>query len=288
MVDMELYNLLFKRAKGRIPRGELFIAREVLKELGREQTREALVALCAETGADLCFLSYGGSFGEMPVRAEEMALLVEKAHSLGMLCGVAVDGPFERTAGEHGFLEVLRWFGDPPRLREHLEESAEKAAAELAAAGNAGADLLVLCDDVAYGRGLYFSPAQFAEILFPFYRLLKKEAGDGRPVGFHSDGNVAPVVPHLVEAGYAFFSLEPEAVPLEDLGRRLPEGVFILSGIKAQWLTGPAPEEREEVEKEIIRYITGLKNACRLVLASACGIFDRGGLERLKRIYALV
>lgn len=280
--------MLLKRAKGRVPRGELFVAREVLKELGREQTREALVALCAETGADLCFLSYGGSFGKMPVRAEEMALLVEKAHSLGMLCGVAVDGPFERTAGELGFLEAIRWFGDPPRLRERLEKSAAEAAAELAAAKNAGADLLVLCDDVAYGRGPYFSPAQFAGILLPFYRRLKEEAGDGRPVGFHSDGNVAPVVPRLVEAGYTFFSLEPEAVPLADLGRRLPEGVFLLSGIRARWLTGPAPGEREEEEKEIAREITGLSSACRLVLASACGIFDRRGLERLKRIYALV
>ena len=285
---MEFYNLLLKRTKGRIPRGELFIAREVLKELGREQTRESLITLCAEISADLCFLSYGGPFGEMSVHSEEMGLLVEKVHSLGMLCGIAVDGPFERAAGEYGFLEVLRWFGDPPRLQDHLEKSAQEAAAELAAAGNAGADLLVLCDDVAYSRGLYFSPAQFAEILLPFYRRLKKEAGDCRPVGFHSDGNVAPVVPLLVEAGYTFFSLEPEAVPLADLGRRLPEGAFILSGIKAQWLMGPEPEEREEEEKEIIRYITGLKNACRLVLASACGLSGARSLERLKKIYALV
>jgi len=277
---------LLQRMERKIPRGELWISGELLRELGMEQTQESLISLCADIGVDICFLSYTGPVQSIPVYSGEMSLLIKKAHALGLICGVTVDGPFERTTREHGFLEVIKWFYDPARLREQLERNAALAIDELTAADSAGADLLILCDDVAYNRGLYFSPEHFKSILLPLYRKLKKAIRGSKLVGFHSDGNVASIIALLAKEGYSIFSLEPEAMPLADLCRRLPENILILSGIKAEWLMGPDPGNDET--EEMIRYITDLKNRCRLILASSCGLSDVRSLERLKKIYKLV
>nr|WP_279221025.1 uroporphyrinogen decarboxylase family protein [Desulfofundulus salinum] len=215
-----------------------------------------------------------------------MSHLIKKAHASGLVCGVTVDGPFERTVREHGFMEVIKWFCKPDRLEEQLEKNAALAATELEAADNAGADLLLLCDDIAYTQGLYFSPEQFRSILLPFYRRLRNTISGDKLMGFHSDGNIESIISFLVEEGYSVFSLEPEAMRLVDLCRRLPENVIILSGIKAGWLMGPDPDDNEEAE--MLQYINNLKNSCKLILASSCGLYNIRSLEKLKKIYRLV
>ncbi|SHJ81447.1 uroporphyrinogen decarboxylase family protein [Desulfofundulus thermosubterraneus] len=283
---MEFYSYLLQKRKRKIPRGELWISGEILRELGLEQTQESLITLSINIGADICFFSYTSPVQSLPVNSGEMRLLIKKAHALGLVCGVTVDGPFERTVREHDFIEVIKWFYNPDRLEEHLEKNTALAADELMAADNAGADLLILCDDIAYKRGLYFSPEQFKSILLPLYRRLKNSIKGGKPMGFHSDGNIESIISFLVEEGYSVFSLEPEAMHLVELCRRLPENVIILSGIKAGWLMGPDLDDNQEAE--MLQYINDLKNSCKLILSSSCGLPDIRSLERLKKIYRLV
>ncbi|NHM27267.1 hypothetical protein G7K71_09770 [Desulfofundulus sp. TPOSR] len=283
---MECYSSILEKIKRKIPRGELWISGEILRELGLEQTQESLITLSTSIGADICFFSYTSPVQSLPVNSGEMSLLIKKAHALGLVCGVAVDGPFERTVREHGFMEVIKWFYNPDRLEEQLKKNTALAATELEAADNAGADLLLLCDDIAYTQGLYFSPEQFRSILLPLYRRLRNTISGDKLMGFHSDGNIESIIISLIQEGYSAYSLEPEAMHLVELCRRLPENVIILSGIKAGWLMGPDPDDNEEAE--MLQYINDLKNSCKLILASSCGLPDIRSLERLKKIYRLV
>ncbi len=279
------YNRLLKTTKRKIPRGELWIAGEVLREIGLSPKQESLIALGADLDADICFFSYTSPLESLPVQGGAMERLVQKARAAGLLCGVTVDGPFERAVARHGFMEVLYWFAQPDCLPERFEKTAEQAAAELTSAARAGADLLLLCDDIAYNAGPYFSPAQFQSALLPLYRQLKESLPAGRPVGFHSDGKVTAILPLLVAEGFTVFNLEPEAMPPAELDQKLPEGTILLGGIQAAWLMGPGAVDEQAAD--IRKYIAGLSHSRPLILASACGISSADQLERLRQIYQL-
>ncbi|MFZ5591709.1 MAG: uroporphyrinogen decarboxylase family protein [Bacillota bacterium] len=272
-------------AKRKIPRGELWIAGEVLQEIGLPQEQESLIALASSLGTDICFFSYTSPLENLPLQGGAMERLVQKAHAAGLLCAVTVDGPFERAVAEHGFMEVLYWFAQPDGLADRFEKTAAQAAAELAAAARAGADMLILCDDIAYNHGPYFSPAQFRSALLPLYRQMKNSLPAGLPLGFHSDGKVSAVLPLLTAEGFTVFNLEPEAMTPDELERCLPRQATLLGGIPAAWLMGPG--RVKEQAAEIRQCIAGLSQSYPLILASACGISSAQQLERLKHIYRL-
>lgn len=269
-------------------RGELWISGELLLELGFEKKQESLINLSLNIGADICFFSYTSPIEPLSVVSDNMSLLVQKAHSLNLSCGVAVDGPFERTVGEYGFIEVMKWFYETEQLKKELEKNAAIAAEELRAAEEAGADMFILCDDIAYARGLYFSPEHYKSLLLPYYQSLRKILKPFKPVGFHSDGNIQPVIGTLIDSGYSVFSLEPEAVPLMELIPALPSNVVILSGIKAGWLMGPGTID--DSLPEINEFIYNIKHRYgrNFIMASSCGVSDMQSLERLKVIYGLL
>lgn len=285
-MDHGLKERLFKKNKSGVPHGELWISGTVLKELGLEQTQESIIALSAGIGAELCFLSYTSPVQSISIESEEMKCNIKKAHDLGLVCGVAVDGPFQRTVKEHGFIETMRWFYQEEHLEKHFDIYTALAAAELAAAEEAGADLLILCDDIAYNKGLYFSPQQFTRKVLPLYQRLRNSVKK-ITMGFHSDGNVEPVLHSMLEQGYSVFSLEPEAMDLNVLCRTLSENTILLSGIKSEWLMG-ADNPVKRLRKEIISNIYELRSSCNLILASLCGLCDVNGLNNLKELYKLL
>ena len=277
--------LYLKEQRTGLPRGELWYSGAVLAELGLAPAQESIVTLSYEIGADLCCLSYTNPVQQLAIESPQMELAINKAHALQLLCGVAVDGPFERTVKAQGFAETMKLFYQEDRLAGLLNQHAEAAAAELAAAEKAGADWLILCDDIAYSRGLYFSPAKFQSNLGPLYQKLR-HAAKKTVMGFHSDGNVAAILNLLIDQGYSFFSLEPEAMDLVVLSRALPEQITLLSGIKAQWLMQPNYNFAEN-KQEILDYIASLSTGCNLIIASLCGIANMAGLNNLKQLYGM-
>ena len=286
-MDSKIFSGFYEKLKSGIPRGEIWIPDRALRELCLEPKQESFITLSSRIGADICYFSYSSPVQELMLDSGEMGRLIKEAHDLGLVCGITVDGPFERTVGECGFMEVMCWFHDEGgRLSEYLEKYTALATAELEAAALAGADLLVLCDDIAYNQGPYFSLHDFEKLLLPLYRRLAYSTNGGAPFGFHSDGNVQKLLAGLIGAGFTLFSLEPEALDLPELCRSLPEDTILLSGIKAEWLMGPV--QHDEQAEEIIQYVCSLKSRCRIVLSSLCGLTGADSLERLIRIYSLI
>ena len=116
-------------------------------------------------------------------------------------------GPYIRTSflrGKAAFLMDIA--GDP----EFAKAMADKVADHITEIGKESlrrGDLydtgLWIYDDMAYNDGTMMSPASFERIFFPAYkRMVKafKDAGAAKVI-LHSDGNIAPVLDMLIEAG---------------------------------------------------------------------------------------
>jgi uroporphyrinogen decarboxylase len=261
-------------------RGELFVTPNVLPEVGFNQTPKRVVDFFSSIGADICF--YNWTESSNPSDFHEMMELCHKA-ALGF--GLTVDGPFECLAKTEGLLPLLQEIGrNPSTLKSRIAEKVEEFEKDLRAIGRFQEGPILICEDMAYDRGLYFSPAIFREWLLPVYqRLITNVALRGSLWGWHSDGNLSAILPDLVNLGVRFFSLEAECVDLLKFKRNYRDQVTLIAGLRTAWLV----EEDSEHEEKLpwIEEIRSLVNEGGLILSSTCGIYDAHSLQQLKKIY---
>ena len=73
-----------------------------------------------------------------------------------------------------------------------------------------------LADDIAYGQGLLFSPQVMRKHLFPWYRRIGEAAArHGKPLLFHSDGNLRPILEDLIACGIKVIQpIEPKGMDI--------------------------------------------------------------------------
>jgi uroporphyrinogen decarboxylase len=116
-------------------------------------------------------------------------------------------GPFLRSTFVRGETQLLMDIaGDPPLAKA----IADKVAEHLTAVGVEALQRwsleetgIWIYDDMAYNNGPLFRPESFERIFLPAYRRMiaaYKTAG-ARYVFLHSDGDIRPILPMLVEAG---------------------------------------------------------------------------------------
>ena len=153
------------------PRAELWVAPAVLASEGLPNTASGVAALAARLGSDLCFLSCSGPQA-VTNDAASMRAAVEAVHAGGLACGAVVDGPWQRLTQAEGLESALRRLAADVDTEQRIAALAQPAQLELAAWDAAGADLIMLADDMAYDGGPYFSPTLFDRLLVSHYRRL--------------------------------------------------------------------------------------------------------------------
>ncbi len=262
------------------PRAELWVAPAVLASEGLPNTASGVAALAARLGSDLCFLSCSGPQA-VTNDAASLRAAVEAVHAGGLACGAVVDGPWQRLTQAEGLESALRRLAADVDTEQRIAALAQPAQLELAAWDAAGADLIMLADDMAYDGGPYFSPTLFDRLLVSHYRRWLLAAPRQAALGFHSDGDLSRLLPALVQAGFSCFSLEPEATRPSAVWQRFGRHLTLLSGIPAAWLTTPAPFS------EVTSGLADLALGGSLILGSACGLFEPSSIDRLKTIYRL-
>jgi hypothetical protein len=104
-------------------------------------------------------------------------------------------------------------------------------------------------------------------------------------LGWHSDGDVSPLLPDLVDCGLRFFSLEPECVDLLNFKQTYRSRVSLAGGIRTAWLSGKSftPDEQRRCRLEI----SALLNEGGLIFASSCGLYNPAFLPNLRQLYRL-
>jgi len=118
---------------------------------------------------------------------------------------VAVHDPYEASwskIGPDNLLMLLKT--DPEFVHEVFRTITDlnlMVCEELLASGYS-IDGAWIWGDIAYTRGLLFSPETYKALLYPYHRrLIGFFRQRGLPVVYHTDGNVEQVIPLLIEAG---------------------------------------------------------------------------------------
>jgi uroporphyrinogen decarboxylase len=265
------------------------------EQQGRERVRDLLAGktVMPPVRGEIWPLPVGGAAEELLAIAKELAFdfcffdqapgCVDKAHSLGLAAGAVVNGPWQRWMIELGWEQAMLKLGrEPDSVRQGLTKATAQVGLEIAVWVESGVDMILLADDIAYSAGPYMSPQQFASLLFPFYKELQKQvAATGLSGGFHSDGQMDLLLPFLKQAGFEFYSLEPEGTDPIRAWQLLGFSVPLFSGLPAAWLMpGGFLPNREGA------LLTEWLAAGPLIVGSACGLYHVEAKLSLQGIYA--
>ena len=162
------------------------------------------------------------------------------------------------------------------------------AAAEAMLARGFHFDGAFLWNDMAYRNGPFFSPALYRELEFPCQkRLCDFFHARGLPVILHTDGDVRPLIPMFIKAGFDCLQpLEVKAgMDLVDLKARYGERLAFMGGIDARAMAHPDPRV---VEQEIRTKIPVAKKGGGYIYHSDHSVPDNVSFEQYRRVMELV
>jgi uroporphyrinogen decarboxylase len=116
-----------------------------------------------------------------------------------------------RLAGMENLM--IKMYDDPQFVHDLAAMVLEYNLAQLEMVAGAGADVLIVEDDIADKSATLISPSQFREFVNPYNRRLVEEAHKkGMKAVRHSDGNLWPIMDILLDTGYDGLNpLEPQA-----------------------------------------------------------------------------
>lgn len=179
-------------------------------------------------------------------------------------------GPFTASYMAMGFERFfLRLVDDPAFVQRLLEARTEWCIAMYQKAISLGAEILILGDDVAYGNGPMISPRMWRQLIWPWHRQIV-EALD-MPVIWHSDGDIGPLLPMAIEAGFVgIHGLDAIAgMDLAGIKREYGRDLVLVGNVDVRVLFG---SDLKAVRKEVDRCIAQGASGGGYMLASCNSI----------------
>jgi uroporphyrinogen decarboxylase len=160
----------------------------------------------------------GWDFSHMPAE-------VEAAHAAGKVAVGWVGHMYESAWQIRGYEQFLLDTIERPAWAECLlERLFQQNMIRAVAYAKAGADLITTGDDVASQKALMFAPDTWRRLIHSRWAKVWRAIKEIRPksqIWYHSDGNVAQIVPELVEAGLDILNpLQPECLDLDAIHKR--------------------------------------------------------------------
>ncbi|MBI4786121.1 MAG: hypothetical protein HY782_03625 [Chloroflexi bacterium] len=217
--------LVLKTLRGertdRLACGEFFIADEFVRAFVTLDSQSPVEfdhyrAVVEQLDLDIATVSFSAGWGALEHPDEDRALdLLTRWRAAGdRFVFALIDGPFSAAAKARGFNMLLHYIhGAPHAARDLFRRGAEEARVVAQAARDAGADGVILGEDIAYGRSTYIAPKHLRELYFAELRAAAHEIRAlGLTVFFHSDGNLNAVLDDLAACELdGLQGLEPEA-----------------------------------------------------------------------------
>jgi hypothetical protein len=113
-----------------------------------------------------------------------------------------------------------------------------------------GAEVLVIGEDAAHRQGPMIAPSMWRSLILPLHRRIVQALD--RPVIWHSDGNLVPLLPMAIEAGFVgVHGLEPAAgVDLARVKREFGNDLVLVGNVDVRVLCG---SDLAAVEREVRR-----------------------------------
>lgn len=115
-----------------------------------------------------------------------------------------------------------------------------------------GFDAFVSTDDFAFNTGPFLSPALFRELAMPYYRKVGERLT--LPWIIHSDGNVMPYLPDLMELGIAgLHPIEKGAMDMAAVKRTYGSNLCLLGNVDLNILGLGTPQDVDREVQELIQ-----------------------------------
>lgn len=176
--------------------GLTFIGPTVLSAAGRSAAVADILSLSVEkAGADFAFVP-----GSAPWAKEAVALLHERGAAAFWVVGGVLWPSLDPNDPIVGLMLAAT---EPELLAPALDAAAAASVGMVAQAVAAGADAIVVADDLAGDEGLLVPPDFVLDELIPRYeKVVAATAAEAMSCVFHSDGDVRSVLPALAAAGF--------------------------------------------------------------------------------------
>lgn len=291
-----IHAVLSGQTQDRLPVGELVFEPDLVRAaLGLAP--DAAVPLPAEQallerwGHDLIVVSFSHGWGAPQQPDEEDALfrLGYWQQNSERFVFALIDGPFSAAARAWGWEQALVRFtrGDPdlPAFMADAVLDLEEMLSEVAAAG---ADGVIIGDDIAYRRGPYVKPEHLRRHYFPYLSLLALAAQDrGLPAVFHSDGNLWPVWDQIVQTPIAGVQgLDPmSAMSLALARERSSPRLCLWGNLDLGWLA--QPHDEAAIRRHLHDLLTPVAGT-PVIFGTTGGLMPGLSLPQLDMLYAAV
>jgi len=209
---------------------------------------------------------------DQPYRFENLRARVEAWHRLGLAVTGYAGSVFERSWYLRGLDDLMMdMLTAPETAHFFLERTAafqQHAAVQFA---RAGVDIVITGDDIAGQKGLLMSRETWRAFLKP--RLAAtvqavKAVNPATSVFYHSDGNVEPIIPELIEVGIDILNpVQPECMEPAVIKQRYGDRLSFWGTVSVQ-RTMPRGSP-EDVRAEVRARIQDVGRGGGLILAPA-------------------
>ncbi len=172
-----------------------------------------------------------------------MAAEVAALHDEGLIARTWVGHQYENAWQVRGYEEFLMDMALCPEVPHFVMAQMQKPAlARAVAAARAGCDMISTGDDVANQRALMFKPEQWRTFIKAYWKPVYDQARAIKPdiaIWYHSDGNIAAILPELVELGVSVLNpVQPECLDVHALKERFG-AQLVLDGVIGTQSTMP-------------------------------------------------
>ncbi len=286
--------------------GEFFIADEFIRAFlsvpgaGRVEfeQREAVVE---QLDLDVATVSFSAGWGalEQPDEDDALGQLTRWTAEGNRYILALIDGPFSLAAKARGFNMLVHYSRGAPHLAHELfRRGADECRVVAQAVRDAGADGVILGEDIAYNQSTFLSPD---DLRTHYFVELRRAAAEIRAMGmsvfFHSDGNLSAVLDDLAACGLdGLQGLEAEAgMQMAEVRARVGPALVLWGNLSFDFLSQartdeeiaavaspPAPLSCSQTQR------AGEGGEARYILGSSAGLVQGMHPDTVRRVYRVV
>ena len=138
---------------------------------------------------------------------------------------------------------------EPEAVHAEAKDGMEAASTWGERCVDAGSELLILANDVAYNQGPFLSPSWFVELVTPYlHRHVERLRRTGAWIVFHSDGNLTPVLDQIVSCDvHGLNPIDAQAgMDIAEVKRQYGRQIALFGNVRADFVHRGTLEEIRE------------------------------------------
>jgi uroporphyrinogen decarboxylase len=278
----------------RIPRGEFFASDEFVRAFlnvpGLELKAPHYQAVVEQLDLDIASVPFSAGWGTLKQPDEDLALetLVRWRGESARFVFALIDGPFSAAVKARGFDMLMRYVHTAPQFAlADFHRGGAETRVIAQAVRDAGADGVILGEDMAYNKSTFFSPAQLHELYFPTLQDVVRDLHTlGLVVFFHSDGNLNLILDDLAACALnGIQGLEPEAgMQIAATRRRIGPALTLWGNLSFEFLSAARTDAEIAAALQDIETANGERS--HLIIGSCAGLVHGLDLPTVRRVYA--